>query len=363
MSITIETHHRIEPLEAEWDQLAERCSGSPFVRPGWICAWQRCFGGAPLSLICARRGPELVGLVPVVTGRLAVRSPTNWHTPSFEPLAIDEAARASLIEALLAPRPHRIDLSFVDPGGAGVEQCLRTGRSSGFQTVLRVIQRSPYIEIDADWESFEAQIPSRRRSKMRRFRRRLEEQGSLSVELEHGDRGLEALLDEGFAIEGSGWKGERGTAIISSPETERFYREVAAWASERGWLRLWFLRLDGRAIAFGFCLEQGGAHYELKVGFDPAHASFGPGVILTQARLEHSFSAGLGSYEFLGQPERHKLDWTETCRELARLQLFAPTLAGHGSRLAWTHGRRLALEAIQRGRAVGERAKQVRSQE
>ena len=234
---------------------------------------------------------------------------------------------------------------------------------AGLLHAIRFVIARDHFGMLQYWESFEAQIPGRRRSKMRRFRRRLEEQGSLSVELEHGDRGLEALLDEGFAIEGSGWKGERGTAIISSPETERFYREVAAWASERGWLRLWFLRLDGRAIAFGFCLEQGGAHYELKVGFDPAHASFGPGVILTQARLEHSFSAGLGSYEFLGQPERHKLDWTETCRELARLQLFAPTLAGHGSRLAWTHGRRLALEAIQRGRAVGERAKQVRSQE
>ncbi|HKP88939.1 MAG TPA: GNAT family N-acetyltransferase, partial [Thermoleophilaceae bacterium] len=40
-------------------------------------------------------------------------------------------------------------------------------------------------------------------------------------------------------------------------------------AAEQGWLRLAFLRLDGRAIAFDMCLEHGGAFYVLKGGFDP----------------------------------------------------------------------------------------------
>ena len=167
----------------------------------------------------------------------------------------------------------------------------------------------------------------------------------MAIGVEHGNHRLDALLAEGFAVEASGWKGESGTSILGSPSTARFYREVAAWAAAEDWLRLWFLRLDGKAIAFAYCLEHGGAHYELKVGFDPEFSRFGPGVLLARAKLEHCFSAGLESYEFLGQAERHKLDWTEDCRELARLQVFAPTLAGRGSRIAWTHGRGLALRA------------------
>ena len=34
-----------------------------------------------------------------------------------------------------------------------------------------------------------------------------------------------------------------------------FYRRVAAWAAERDWLRLAFLRLDGRPLAFDLALE------------------------------------------------------------------------------------------------------------
>lgn len=345
MSITVETHEGIEPIAAEWDALVARTGASPFVRPGWFAAWQRAFGTRPLTVLCARRDRTVVGVLPVVRHRRAVRSPTNWHTPSFGPVCSDEGVAAELIRELLAMRPDLLDLSFLDSAEPGLEHCPRAARRLRYDTVCRVIERSPYIEIATDWESFEAGLSARRRSTMRRFRRRLEEQGSLSIDLERGDRGLEALLSESFTIESLGWKGKAGTAILSSPEVTSFYREIAAWAAARGWLRLWFLRLDGRAIAFAYCLEHGETHYELKVGFDPEYARFGPGVLLTRARLEHSFSEGLRSYEFLGQPERHKLDWTDSCRELARVQAFAPTLVGRTYRLAWTHGRSLALKA------------------
>lgn len=346
MLIPIETHHDIDAIAAEWEALAERSGASPFMRPGWIAAWQRSFGRGRLSAVCARRDGDVVGVIPVGARHGVLGSPTNWHTPSFEPLAEDAQTVGELAQALLAMGPHTLDLAFFDPTTQAFEQCQRTAQALGYRTISRVIQRSPYIELASDFESFESSLPARRRGKIRRFRRRLEEQGSVSIELERGDRDLEALLTEGFALEASGWKGERGTAVLSSPTTVGFYRDVAAWAATRGWLRLWFLRLDGRAIAFAFCLEHGGAHYELKVGFDHAFARFGPGVVLTRARIEHSFSAGLRSYEFLGQPEPHKLDWTSTCRDLSRLQAFAPTLAGLASRLAWTRGRNLALKAM-----------------
>ena len=95
-----------------------------------------------------------------------------------------------------------------------------------------------------------------------------------------GRDGLDSLLTEGFAIESAGWKAAGGTAIVSRAETEGFYREVAAWAAQRGWLRLAFLRLDGRALAFEFAIEEGGVYYALKSGFDPAYRAFSPGTLL-----------------------------------------------------------------------------------
>ena len=65
---------------------------------------------------------------------------------------------------------------------------------------------------------------------------------------------LEADLTDGFRVEGSGWKGRSGTAIVSAPETETFYRGVARAFQRRNELRLSRIVLDGTTVAFDLCL-------------------------------------------------------------------------------------------------------------
>src|ERR1019366_9237904 len=58
-------------------------------------------------------------------------------------------------------------------------------------------------------------------------RRRLEELGRVALDVEHDI----AHLDEALAVESLGWKRTAGTAILSAPQTARFYTEVARWAA------------------------------------------------------------------------------------------------------------------------------------
>ena len=207
------------------------------------------------------------------------------------------------------------------------------------------MRRSPYINLAGSWEEFEAALSKRLRANMRRRWRRLEERGQVTVELVDGSERLDALLAEAYGIEAAGWKGEGGTAIASQPETERFYGEVARWAAERGWLRIWFLRLDGRALAFAYCLVQGGVLYGLKIGFDPEARPFAPGTLLTREMLVAAFAEGLDRYELLGRPDPYKLDWTDEIDNFTRLQVFSRSPSGLASLATWKHGRPLAQRA------------------
>jgi CelD/BcsL family acetyltransferase involved in cellulose biosynthesis len=98
--------------------------------------------------------------------------------------------------------------------------------------------------------------------------------------------------------------------------------------TERGWLRLAFLQLDGRALAFDYCLEYDKIHYVLKTGYDPAFERFSPGKVLRHLMLARAFSEGLASYELLGFFAPWKQKWTEAYRELQFLHIFAPTGLG-----------------------------------
>jgi CelD/BcsL family acetyltransferase involved in cellulose biosynthesis len=340
--IQIETHDRVTPLAREWDELAERLGASPFLRAGWIAAWWDAFASGSLAVVGARRHGELVGVVPVCRRRGELRSASNDHSPEFGFLAADREIARELARAIYVGRETAICLDFIDPHDIGLEACRYTGEQAGYRTVERPRWRSPFLMIEGDWSEYTSRLARKPRYETERRFRRLGEAGTVALEIAEGSEQLDDLLEQGFRVEAAGWKGEQGTAVAARPETRSFYTGVARWAAERGWLRLAFLRLDGRALAFVFGLEADGVFYCLKEGFDPAFRRFGPGGILRYQLLARAFSAGLRRYEFLGDAEPWKLEWTATCRERSTFRAFAPSLAGS---LKWTvhaHGYRLA---------------------
>ncbi len=340
----------LEAIAPEWDALADRVADLPFLRPGWFRAWDRAFGRGDLEVLTVRRNGALTGVVPIVPWHGVLRSPTNWHTPWFGALAVDDAAHRELASALRERARNWFDLSFLpaaDPFARAVRDLEQT-------TISRVVQRSPYIVTEGSWDEFLRALPRRRQ--LRKAERRLGAKGAVSFEVADSGPRLEAALEEGLAVEDSGWKAEAGTSILSQPATAQFYRELADWAAARGELRLWFLRFDGRAIAFAYCLESRGIHYQLKTGFDPEYGRFGPGVLLTQEKVKHAFEQGIRRYEFLGADDSHKLEWTDRCHELLRVQAFSRTPGGLAGAALWRYGRPVAKRAVElRGRSPRRR--------
>ena len=156
----------------------------------------------------------------------------------------------------------------------------------------------------------------------------LEELGEVTLEISDGSERLDDLLAEGFRLEASGWKAAEGTAIVSSREAQRFYEAIARWSAERGWLRLFFLRVGGKAIAFQLALEHGRTHYFLKGGYDPDDSAYSPGKLLLHATLAHALERGLDRYELMGDVEPWKLEWTKTMEERVSLDAYRRTPRG-----------------------------------
>jgi len=320
----------IESTSDEWRALADQLGASPFAYPGWFSAWAGAFGG-DLRALTVRKGADLQAVASVLHSRRRLRSPTNSHTPLFEPVARNEVAEERLIDALFKLQPTCLDFCHVRSDGtfaAGIE---RSASERGYVVVSDPTLVSAYIPTDGSWDDYERSI-HRRRSILQHLRR-LRRSGTLQLDVRHGTEDLHAFLEEGFRVERSGWRARYGTAIDDRPERRRFYTEVAQWAAGRGWLRLTFLRLDGRAIAFDFSLETNGTHYVLKTGYDVEFAKRGPGNALRYLTVQQAFADdAIHSYDLLGTAvgshNEWKLDWTTHYRELGRLQAFSPTIVG-----------------------------------
>jgi CelD/BcsL family acetyltransferase involved in cellulose biosynthesis len=335
----------IASLAEEWDALADRAYAPPFLRPGWIQAWWRAFGNGQLEILVARRNQRLVGVAPLYRRYGTLRSMSNWHTPGFGFLSEDSDAEDALTKMTLARLHRRVTLSFLDANRSTFAKCQSAGEAAGCRVLARTLERSPYLEIEGDWECYHANLIRSFRRDLDRRLRRLNEEGRVSFEVLDGADRLDELLAEGFRVEAASWKGVRGTAVTARPETRQFYWDVAQWAASEGWLRLAFLRLDGCAIAFHYCLEERGVQYSLKGGYDPRFSKFSPGNLIIQFSLARAFSTGLHRYEFLGGDESYKLAWTNSCHSLALLHLFAPSAVGLFDWVALAYGRPLAKAA------------------
>jgi CelD/BcsL family acetyltransferase involved in cellulose biosynthesis len=320
------------------------------MRAGWFDAWAHSFAEEGVEVaVVGDDTPEAVA--PIVREGRGRRAPVNEHSPAYAPVARDERSAGLLARALMEEAPAGIELLKTD------EFTSRIWKTEGDRlrhlVHAEVVQRSPFLTVPGDWETYEKSMSSSFRQGLRRKKRRLSEAGHVAIEVRDGRDDLDATLSEGFAVESSQWKAESGTAIASDPRTVSFYTAVARWAAEWDWLRLVFLRLDGTAIAFRLDLVCDGAYFHVKGGYDPEWARFSPGLILQHETVRHAFEAGLDRYEFLGADEAYKLNWTKTVRERYALRSFAPTVRG---RMAWA-SRAWGRPALRRARSAIMRTK------
>lgn len=351
----IEVWDRVDAIESAWDELADACGATPFMRPGWFRAWWRAFGRGTMLVLTASRGSDVLALVPLQVEGRRFRSPTNDHTPRFDLLALGAGPAHELASGVLARKPTSLSFEYVDPETVSFERLRAAADAASYRLVDRTYEQPPYVLVEGSWEDYEQRLDGRLRRDVARRWRRLGEEGAVSVDVADGSSRLEHLLEEGFSLEPSGWKEERGTAIGSRPETRRFYADIAAWAGPRGWLRLSFLHVGGRPVAFQFGLESSGVYFFLKGGYDPEYARFSPGKLLIHALLQRAFATGLTRYDFLGADEAFKLEWTQSTRELRIVQAFSPTPAGFLGWAAQAHGRPLGRAVLRAARRASRR--------
>ena len=337
-------------MAQDWGALADAIAAPPGLYPGYVQAWAAAHAAPErLRAVTVWRGDRLAAVLPLVIHRSRLTT-VGMRDAEETGIVADgaDAARAAA-EGALALGLARVLLRPV-PRDGGTHTALAEACAGGAGALLeRVVDEHPVIDIAGDWETYLSGLSRNTRSDVRRRRRRLDELGRVEVEVLDGTAGLDAALDLALEIEASGWKGRAGTALAARPADERHHRLLAVWAARRGWLRLAFLRLDGRAIAFQCSLQAHGVLYALKIGFAEDMAAYSPGKVLMACEIERAFHEGLRRFDFAGSAADYKTRWANGSRTLLELSAFPATARG---RAAWAGGvaRQRLTPAAKRGR-------------
>ena len=355
---------RLRPI---WDAIPAPWA-SPMQSIDWVRTWAEVYGFADdLEILVAGQDPD-VAIAPLFRSRrdgqrLEFVGPDELGE-AMDFLGSDPACVAGLAAALAR---SRLPLRFWRvPADSPVVEALRDVYRWRGIIHIQPTAGCPSLPLDETWADPERHLDARRRSNIRRARRIAEAMGSVTCEvLSPHTAEVGRLLEEAYAVEASGWKGRRGSALAQEVLAGEFFRRYAAAASERGTLRLCLLRINGRAAAMKLGALAGNRFWLLKTGYSEAFERCSPGALLMLETIRYAAQSGLRSYEFLGADEPWVRHWTQYQRPCVSIRAY-PFSARGAAALARDAGagvraRGEAVRAAIRGipRAVERRAAQA----
>jgi CelD/BcsL family acetyltransferase involved in cellulose biosynthesis len=334
----ITTSAGLADLQPVWDRLvSESALTHPFLTHEWISTWCECFGAdAQLCILLILACGVPIAIAPLIrrTQRIygrrvrTIQFPANDHTNRCDVIVTTRAKDAySAIWKFLMSESALWDavvLRELAVDTPTLQELSRRADEDGVLWGRWQSEFSPSASCGTDWKHYLENLPAKHRANLRNRWKRLCALGSIGFETISGGPALQDALEDGFRIEGAAWKEREGTAIRCQADVHRFYTLFAERASERGWLRLQFLKVNDRRIAFAYCIAYQNRMHVLRVGFDPAYASYSPVNLLCLHALKDAFACGYDAYEFLGANESWKRQWSTQTLDHGWLFLFPP---------------------------------------
>jgi hypothetical protein len=139
------------------------------------------------------------------------------------------------------------------------------------------------IDHEGHWPDFESRLSKDFRKRLSKYHRRFAENGNLSFEhhSQFDEQSLDRYATLAFELENTSWKGKQGGSVVASGQLDFFLKNAQQLANQNS-LRISFLRLDGKPIAFKFGAMGKRTYYSLKIGYNSEFARFAPGHVLAQ---------------------------------------------------------------------------------
>nr|WP_325264634.1 GNAT family N-acetyltransferase [uncultured Rhizobium sp.] len=213
-----------------------------------------------------------------------------WSNP-FGPLGTplvdaEDAAETidNLLEALTAREaklPSVLVLPDVRLGGRFAQLMRAVAIGRDLPVAVTDSFRRPMLESLQDGETYmKASVSPHHYREMQRQWRKLGQLGRLEYAVARQPEEVRQRMEEFLALESTGWKGRKRSALINDRYRAAFAREAITNLAEVDAVRIHTINLDGRAIASIVIFLMAGEAYTWKTAYDESLSRYSPGKLL-----------------------------------------------------------------------------------
>jgi len=290
-----------------WRELAERAiEPNGYHLPDWELAVNATAPGrtgvsALSAWSDASFAPDgaarLIGLLPAISLWRACKIPLpalvsadpygTLGTPLLDRDMANDAVARLLAQARKAGA-HALMLRDVSLDGAAMTTITEVLRQGGLRP--RVLQSRIRACLDAARDSdalLRDALGGKKLKELRRQRHRLAELGAVHFDVARTPAEVAAAIEIFLALEASGWKGKRGTALVQNDGDASFARRATVALAENRQCEIVSLRAGDTPVAAAIVLRHQDRAFYFKLGIDERFAKFSPGVQLTLDLTRH----------------------------------------------------------------------------
>uniref|UniRef100_C6DZW3 Putative cellulose biosynthesis (CelD) protein n=1 Tax=Geobacter sp. (strain M21) TaxID=443144 RepID=C6DZW3_GEOSM len=330
---------RLAALKPEWDALFATMDAdrSVFMSHLWYDCWWRHFGKkAELFLLVLRRRGETVGIAPLMRRRLTLHGlpvrglvfVANGNSLHNDLLVRGEDRDEVLEELARFLCEERVGWQYIElhhfpavsPNCAGFAAALAR---RNVPVRLFSSYDSPFLEVRGGWQQFISSRSQRVRKTLRNIANTMERSGVVEVSEVTDWDGYMSVREDVLRIARNSWTHRVGDSL-AHPLNGPFFEELAYGAAKAGWLSLWLLRLDGKAVAFEYHLRGCGKEHALRGSYDEEFHRLSPGAFLETEILKRIFSEPhvVERYDFGGSFDDYKKRWSDSSLDHATICAF-----------------------------------------
>jgi CelD/BcsL family acetyltransferase involved in cellulose biosynthesis len=326
-------------VRPHWDGLLSASAvNNPFLTFEWLHAWwTNLRGNATLQAIAVWSDDELIAVAPL----MAKRTPgwfsrleflgTGHAGSDYLDLIVRRGRDSEALHAIgefIANERQTLMLEHV-PESSLAASVARRLEDCGWTTSIVPNGICPIIDLAGHtWESYLATRGRAHRANVRRRLRGLTEPLDPAFERVTTDSQREEALSALFGYHEWRFRTQGGSTAFLTPALRAFHQDATRQALERGWLRMYVLRLNGApaAVMYGFAYNR--RFYFYQHGFDDQYKQHSVGLALMGLTIRSAIEEGHEEFDMLWGVESYKGLWAHDARQLRQIHLFPAHLGG-----------------------------------
>ncbi len=321
----VDTLALFENMERDWVELAERVARPEHVFQQFAWNWHWCnhylppegTGRTQLAIVAGRIDGRLVLVLPLVTVRRAGLKQLRWMGEPVSQYGDAIAApEAQSIAALNAAWSFAVEATGADLANLRKVRADATVAPliEALGATITATEAAPFVDLEgfANVESYDDEVPAKRRRNSRRQMRRLEELGPVAFETEENSPHASLLACTAISLKRDWLKARNEISLAMADERySAFFADAAAGTVRPTGCKVLQLRASNETAAVQIVIEHKGVRFLHIAVYASKYGRFGSGSLQLENTIRSCIGDGIKRFDFLAPKHEYKLEFAD----------------------------------------------------